>query len=213
MNAAIAVRVPSEEEARSLDPGGQERSSFILQVHRPMSPLLLEQLHEVLATLDSETNLVPVEPLMEFIDIGDDTAAHEETVPAHIRANRAALREASLRGEAQLRRWSEDGTLIEGKRVQDVWGITRQALDKARERGEIFSFRIGGQHFYPAEALHLTREHLVRIIAALGEGSAASKLMFLRRRHGTLGGCTPAEAIEKGKLVEVLRLAQAWTQS
>ena len=213
MNAAIAVRIPSEEEARSLDSGGQERSSFILQVHRPMSPLLLEQLHEVLAKLDSETNLVPVEPLMEFIDLGDDTAGREDTLPAHIRANRAAMREASLRGEAQLRKWSEDGTLVEGKRLQDAWGITRQALDKARERGEIFSFRIGGQHFYPAEALHLTREHLGQIIAALGPASAASKLIFLRRQHGSLGACTPAEAIEKGKLAEVLRLAQAWTQS
>lgn len=212
MNAAIAVRIPSEEEARSLDPGGQERSSFILQVHRPMSPLLLEQLHEVLATLDSETNLVPVEPLMEFIDL-DEPAGRDDTEPPHIRANRAALREASLRGEAQLRKWSEDGTLVEGRRLQDTWGITRQALDKARERGEIFSFRIGGQHFYPSEALHLTREHLARILEALGPASAASKLIFLRRRHGTLGGATPAEAIEKGRLAEVLRLAQAWTQS
>ena len=212
MNAAIAVRIPSEEEARSLDPGGQERSSFILQVHRPMSPSLLEQLHEVLAALDSETHLVPVEPLMEFIDL-DEPAGREDSVPAQLRANRAAIREASLRGEAQLRKWSEDGTLIEGKRLQDVWGITRQALDKARERGEIFSFRIGGQHFYPSEALHLTREHLARIIAALGPASAASKLIFLRRQHGALGAATPAEAIEKGRLADVLRLAQAWTQS
>ncbi|XYJ11182.1 hypothetical protein ACSUZJ_04115 [Telluria sp. B2] len=212
MNAAIAVRIPSEAEARSLDPAGQERSSFILQVHRPMSPSLLEQLHEVLATLDSETNLVPVEPVMEFIDL-DEPAGREDPVPAHVRANRAAMREASLRGEAQLRKWSEDGTLVEGRRIQDAWGITRQALDKARERGEIFSFRIGGQHFYPAEALHLTREHLARIIEALGPASAASKLIFLRRQHGSLGAATPAEAIEKGRLADVLRLAQAWTQS
>lgn len=213
MNAAIAVRIPSEEEARSLDSDGQERSSFILQVHRPMSPTLLAQLHEALATLDSETHLVPVEPLMEFIDIGEDASAPDPALPAHVHANRAAMREASLRGEAQLRKWSEDGTLVEGRRLQDTWGITRQALDKARERGEIFSFRIGGQHFYPAEALHLTREHLGQVIAALGEASAARKLIFLRRQHGALGGCSVAEAIEKGKLAEVLRLAQAWTES
>jgi hypothetical protein len=210
MSAAIAVRVPAEEEARILDAGEGEHASFILQVHRPMSPSLLHRLHEVLATLDSETNLVPVDIAS---DPGMEHGLEHASAPAPSPANRAALQEATLRGEARLRKWSEDGTLIDGRRLQEAWGITRQGLDKARERGDIFSFRINGQHFYPSEAEHMTRDELARIIGALGEASAGSKLVFLRRRHGALGGCTPAEAIERGQLAEVLRLASAWTQS
>lgn len=212
MSAAIAVRIRTEEEARLLEKKDGAMSSFILQVHDSMSPGLMKQLRAALETVDSETNLVAVEPI-ELIDSKAGTALPRARSRKHHTANQNALDRAATRGEAQLLAWTQDKTLIDGKRLQEIWGITRQGLDKARERGDIFSIRVGAQHFYPAEAAHFTRADLSEIVQALGEASPASKLMFLKRKHGALGGCTPAEAVEKGALHDVVRLAKAWMQT
>jgi hypothetical protein len=47
----------------------------------------------------------------------------------------------------------------------------------------------------------------------LGDIDPASKLIFLKRKHGALGGSTPADAVEKGKLVDVVRLAKDWVDN
>lgn len=110
----------------------------------------------------------------------------------------------------RLVQWTRDGTLVDGRRLCDAWELTRQGLDKARERGEIFSVRVKGLHYYPAEAAHFARDDLARINRELGNIDPASKLVFLKRKHGALGGGTAAEAVEKGRLTDVLRLARDW---
>jgi hypothetical protein len=122
-------------------------------------------------------------------------------------------REALARGELRLVKWTKDGTLIDGKPLADAWDITRQGLDKARERGEIFSVRVKGRHYYSTEAVHFKRNDLAEINRALGDIDPASKLIFLRRKHGALGGRTPADAVEKGKLMDVVRLAKDWADN
>jgi hypothetical protein len=124
-----------------------------------------------------------------------------------------ATREALARGEVRLVQWTRDGTLVDGRQLCDAWGLTRQGLDKARERGEIFSVRVKGLHYYPAEAAHFARDDLARINRELGDIDPARKLVFLKRKHGALAGGTAAEAVEKGRLMDVLRLAKDWASN
>lgn len=116
---------------------------------------------------------------------------------------------AALRGESRLVKWTQDGTLVPVAALENAWGIKRQSIDAARERREIFSVFVRGQHWYPAEALKFDRAALTAVVKALGDESASSRLMFLLRRHGALGGRTPAEAVEQGMLSDVLRAASA----
>jgi hypothetical protein len=124
-----------------------------------------------------------------------------------------ASRQATARGEARLVKWTRDGTLIDGKRLAEAWGMTRQGLDKARERGDIFSVRVGGLHYYPEQAEHFKRADLAQINRALADTDPNSKLIFLKRQHGALGGRTAAEATDDGRLADVLRLAHDWARN
>jgi hypothetical protein len=152
--------------------------------------------------------------------VADVAMRHLEPVPVQLDttqrkhpANSDASRQAAARGEARLVKWSRDGTLVDGKRLADAWGMTRQGLDKARERGDIFSVRVGGLHYYPEQAEHFTRADLAQVNRALGGIDPNSKLIFLKRQHGALGGRTPAEATEAGHLADVLRLARDWANN
>lgn len=213
MSNAITVRPQSAQDELILGRDSSELSSFILQVHDEMSPRLLERLHQALDELGIASNLVAVEPLGEFLpadDVSPNDASDDDTPAAILEANQQATREAKARGEARLVQWTKDGTLVEGKHLYEAWGITRQALDKARERGDIFSIRVGGQHYYPIEAEQFSRADLAQVTRALGDISSGSKLIFLKRKHGALGDRTASEAIEHGMLADVLRIAANW---
>ncbi len=214
MSNAITVRPQSAQDELILGRDSSELSSFILQVHDEMSPRLLARLHQALDELGIASNLVAVEPLGEFLpahEIASEGANDGETPAALLEANQQATREAKARGEARLVQWTKDGTLVDGRHLYEAWGITRQALDKARERGDIFSLRVAGQHYYPIEAEQFSRADLAQVTRALGDISPGSKLIFIKRKHGALGDRTPAEAIDQGMLSDVLRIAANWT--
>lgn len=117
--------------------------------------------------------------------------------------------ESLARGEERLVKWTRDGTLVPVSAVESAWGIKRQSVDAARERNEIFSVYVKGQHWYPAEALKFERPSLAKVLRSLGDQSATSKLMFLTKRHGGLGDRTPADATQAGMLQDVLGIAEA----
>jgi hypothetical protein len=117
---------------------------------------------------------------------------------------------AEMRGEARLVGWTQDGTLVDGGKIEQAWGVRRQTVDAARERGEIFSIWVKNKHWYPGEALHFERSDLAAINQALGDIDPSSKLLFLLRQHGGLGGRTPAEAVESNRFEDVIRLAAEW---
>lgn len=116
---------------------------------------------------------------------------------------------AQQRGEALIASLVREGSLIDGETLASAWGITRQALDKARERGEIFSVRMGRQHFYPVAALSFLRRDFESINRSFHPDIAAgTKLIFFNRKHGSLGGRTVAESADR--LTDILRLAAGW---
>lgn len=121
-----------------------------------------------------------------------------------------ALALARARGEARLLNWTADGSLIQADKVGLAWDITRQDVDRARDKGEIFSIWLNGHHWYPSGLLQLERAAVAQICRALGNLEPSSKLLFFMRKHGALGGKDVLDAIANGQIDDVLRLGAGW---
>ncbi|XLZ68594.1 hypothetical protein ABT364_18870 [Massilia sp. SR12] len=96
-----------------------------------------------------------------------------------------------------MAKWMHDGTLLEVDKIEAAWDANRQAVDAARERGDIFSVYLSGRHWYPSEALKFERTTLAAINYALAGIDPSHKFLFLLRKHGGLGGQTPANAVTR----------------
>ena len=130
----------------------------------------------------------------------------------HARAT-GGLAGATARGEAARVQWVKLGLVVPGEQLAQAWGLTRQALAPAADRGEIFAVKVGNRLYYPQAFLGMDRETVATICRALGDLGASEKLMFWLRDHGTLAGKSVAVALESGVPVSKLqRLAAAWAR-
>ncbi len=145
-------------------------------------------------------------------------ATKAESVPAHAqhiqRAHAAGgLAGATARGEAARVQWVKDGLVVPGEKLAQAWGLTRQALAPAADRGEVFAVKVGNRLYYPQAFLSLDRETVAVICRALGDIGTNERLMFWLRDHGALAGKSVSAALEAGlALVKVERLAAAWAR-
>jgi hypothetical protein len=136
-------------------------------------------------------------------------AAQPATTSAEL--GRGGLAGAAARGEAARAQWIKEGLVVSGEQLAQAWGLTRQALAPAAERGEVVAVKIGSRLYYPQPFLSLDRETVARVCRALGDIGASENLMFWLRDHGALAGKSVAHALEAGTLVaRVERLATAW---
>lgn len=120
---------------------------------------------------------------------------------------------AAVRGEAARVQWIKDGLVVTGEQLAQAWGLTRQALALAAERGEVFAVKIRNRLYYPHAFLALDRDTVASVCRALGDIGASEKLMFWLRDHGALAGKSVAGALEAGMPVARLeRLATAWAR-
>lgn len=120
---------------------------------------------------------------------------------------------ALARGEAARLQWVRDGLVVPGEQLARAWGLTRQALAAAADRGEGFSVKVRNRLYYPRSFLRLERDAVARICRELGELASTEKLMFWLRRHGSLGGQDVATALQAGTPVaKIERLAGAWAR-
>lgn len=120
---------------------------------------------------------------------------------------------ASARGEAARVQWIKDGVVVSGQQLAQAWGLTRQALAPAADRGEVFAVKICNRLYYPQAFLGLDREAVATVCRALGDLGSSEKLMFWLREHGALGGKGVAAALDAGLAVaKVERLAAAWAR-
>lgn len=120
---------------------------------------------------------------------------------------------ATARGEAARVQWVKDGLVVPGEQLAKAWGLTRQALAPASERGELFALKIGNRLYYPWSFQVLDRESVAAICRALGDLGSSEKLMFWLRDHGALAGRSVAAGLEAGiPLAKVERLAVAWAR-
>jgi hypothetical protein len=118
---------------------------------------------------------------------------------------------ASVRGEAARVQWIKNGLVVPGEQLARAWGLTRQALAPASERGDVFALKIGNRLYYPRSFLVLERESVATVCRALGNLGPSEKLMFWLREHGALAGNSVAAALEAGvPVAKVERLAIAW---
>lgn len=181
---------------------GPQFASFLLEVRNrtQVTRELVDRISAIMTESGFDVTLTPTQIVSGPAPLPDQAAS---TAPLR----------AHARGEARLVNWTQDGTLLEGGKVEAAWGVKRQTVDAARERGEIFSVWVKGKHWYPSEALKLERSALAAINRALGDVDPSSKLLFLLREHGALGGRTPADAVVDGKLDVVLRLAADWART
>jgi hypothetical protein len=120
---------------------------------------------------------------------------------------------AIARGEAARVQWVKDGLVVPGEQLAHAWGLTRQALAPAADRGEVFAVKVGNRLYYPQAFLGMDREAVAAICRALGNLGASEKLMFWLREHGALAGKSVAAALDGGTaLAKVERLAAAWAR-
>ncbi len=120
---------------------------------------------------------------------------------------------AIARGEAARVQWVKDGLVVPGEQLAQAWGLTRQALAPAADRGEVFAVKIGNRLYYPQAFLGLDRETVATVCRALGELDASQKLMFWLREHGALGGKGVTAALDAGvSVTKVERQAAAWAR-
>lgn len=120
---------------------------------------------------------------------------------------------ATARGEAARVQWVREGVVVPGEQLAQAWGLTRQALAPAAERGEVFAVKVGNRLYYPQAFLGMDREAVATVCRALGDLGASEKLMFWLRGHGALAGRSVATALEAGTaLSQVERLAAAWAR-
>lgn len=141
---------------------------------------------------------------------GHDRAQFSTSPTAAVPLASGGVAGAVARGEKLLQGWVQDGILIPSAALGSSWGITRQALDQAVERGELFSLKIAGRRYYLTELRDITREQTAQVCCALGKLSPSEKLMFWLHAHGGLQGSTPVVAIQAGQLARTVQLAQAW---
>jgi len=120
---------------------------------------------------------------------------------------------AAARGEAARVQWVKDGLVVPGEQLAQAWGLTRQALAPAAERGEVFAVKVGNRLYYPQSFLGMDREPVATVCRALGDLGSSEKLMFWLRDHGALAGKSAAAALQAGvPLAKVQRLAAAWAR-
>ena len=128
--------------------------------------------------------------------------------------SRCADQQYPRAGAEQARvQWVKDGLVVPGEQLAQAWGLTRQALAPAADRGEVFAVKVGNRLYYPRSFLGMERETVAAVCRALGNLGASEKLMFWLRDHGALAGKSAAAALEAGVAVaKVERLAEAWAR-
>jgi hypothetical protein len=142
-------------------------------------------------------------------------AAHAKsatTDPRQVQAG-GGLAGATARGEAARVQWVHAGLVVPGEQLARAWGLTRQALAPAAERGEVFAVKVGNRLYYPQAFLGMDREAVAMVCRALGDLGSSEKLMFWLRDHGTLASKSVAAALEAGvPVAKVQRLAAVWAR-
>lgn len=122
------------------------------------------------------------------------------------------LKEATARGEQAKLDWTKDGTLLTPEAFAQRRQVPVEGLVDAEASGQLFSMHVDGRPYYLAELLKFAPADAATLCAALGTEDGASKMIFLLRRHGMLGGRTVAEAVDSGEMHEALNAAQAWRE-
>ena len=106
--------------------------------------------------------------------------------------------------------WIRDGLLVGSVAFGLSWSRTRQALEQACDRGELFSLKIGNKRWYPASLMGLSAEDVKAVCLLLRGVDPVSQFIFWERKHGSLAGQTLPQALQAGNTAAVLRTAEVF---
>ena len=106
--------------------------------------------------------------------------------------------------------WIQGGLLVGSAAFGLSWSRTRQALEQACERGELFSLKIGNKRWYPASLMDLNVDDVKAVCLLLRGVDPLSQFIFWERKHGALAGQTLPQALQAGKTAAVLRTAEVF---
>ncbi len=106
--------------------------------------------------------------------------------------------------------WIQGGLLVGSAAFGLSWSRTRQALEQACDRGELFSLKIGNKRWYPASLMDLNVEDVKSVCLLLRGVDPVSQFIFWERKHGSLAGQTLPQALQAGKTTAVLRTAEVF---
>ena len=106
--------------------------------------------------------------------------------------------------------WIQGGLLVGSVAFGLSWSRTRQALEQACDRGELFSLKIGNKRWYPASFMDLAVDDVKAVCLLLRRVDPVSQFIFWERKHGALAGQTLPEALQAGKTAAVLRAAEVF---
>jgi len=124
----------------------------------------------------------------------------------------AAPNIAIERSRDARRAWIRDRVVLSSAEFAAARGVASESLVALQAGGELFALNIEGDVWWPAELLKLSAADASALCRALGDTGESSKLIFVMRKHGALGGRTVTEAVANGQLADVLRLARNWAE-
>jgi len=145
--------------------------------------------------------------LAQMRDAVDDTLAD---LAARQRDPR--LREAYAQADEARAALVDSGDVVPTETMARRLGVTRQALNKAKEDGRMFALPLRGRELHwPAFYADMTldRRQLEEVTRALGALPPWTKWLFFTRAKGSLGSRTPLQALKEGQLQAVLKTARA----
>lgn len=116
------------------------------------------------------------------------------------------------RSAAARQRWIDEGLLVGSTELKNAWHRSRQALEQAVERGELFSLKINGRRWYPARFTQIDPEQVKAVCSLMKNIDPESQFIFWMRPQGNLGGRTIADALKNGDVQAALRATEAFAR-
>lgn len=113
--------------------------------------------------------------------------------------------------QAERRRLVTDKLLLTSTELQSALKLTRQAVSAATRAGRFFTVDVEGRAHYPAFLTDggVDRNVLEAVAKLLGQLPGWTKYDFFVSSRGSLGGLSALEALRRGKIEQVERIARA----
>lgn len=150
--------------------------------------------------------------LQRVLDEASNGPPRPMSTPESIAAGRLALAEGRVRAAETLARRIGNKELLSAGELRSALGITQAEIDEAVASNRLFALEgPGGEPYYPAfyADADVDRSGLELVTQELRDLPAASKYHFFVNTWTNLGA-TPLEALQRGRLAEVLRAASGF---
>jgi hypothetical protein len=196
---ALKVRRPDAPQKKQ-----SVRDEFSARVRKFFDTTVLSYVHEAVLkdALKARTEL---ETILHALERPEIAAAVRDQDP---------LAMARLRGiEAKRRILTEDGGMLTAEKVGEILTISRQAVDKRRKAGRLIGISLGRRGFgYPTWQFSErgTLPHLDKVLDALKQHDAWTKLVFFTSENAAIDGKKPLDVFRGGGVEKVLAAARTY---